>query len=89
VAVGLPPNRWSYLVFNFSSSSFLGGASSSIDRETLFRPRAGYRYDVAVTYRNDIYHVAIREIPPRGGKGREIEFRDIRACRKPWIAATP
>lgn len=80
VAVGLPANRWSYLVFNFS------GSGETISRETLFRPREGYRYDVAVTYRKDVYHVAIREIPPRGGAGRDIEFRDIRACRPPWRA---
>jgi hypothetical protein len=87
VPVGLPADRWSYLVFNFYSSSMLGGSSSSINRETLFRPRAGRRYDVLVTYKKDIYHVTIREIPQQGGAGREVEFRDIRACRPPWRAA--
>jgi hypothetical protein len=84
VAVGIPVDRWSYLVFNFSGSSFLGGSSSSINRETMFRPRTGYRYDIAVSYKQDIYQVAIREIPLRGGAGREIQFRDIRVCRPPW-----
>jgi hypothetical protein len=87
VAVGVPTGRWSYLDFTFSDPSLAGGSSSPVSRETMFRPRAGYRYDIAVTYRQDIYHVAIREIPPRGGAGREIEFRDIRACRPPWRAA--
>lgn len=86
VAVGIPTDRWSYLVFNFSGSSFLGGSSSSINRETMFRPRPGHRYDIAVSYKNDIYHVVIREIPPRGGPGREMDFRDIRVCRPPWRA---
>jgi hypothetical protein len=87
VPVGLPPNRWSYLVFTFSGSSFLGGSSTSISRETMFLPRPGNRYEIAVTYRNDIYHVTIREIPQKGGAGREIDFRNIRACRPPWRAA--
>lgn len=87
VSVGVPAGRWSYLDFSFSDPSLAGGTSSSVSRETMFRPRAGYRYDIAVTYRKDIYHVAIREIPPRGGAGREVEFRDIRACRPPWRAA--
>jgi hypothetical protein len=87
VSVGVPAGRWSYLDFTFSDPSLGGGASSSVSRETMFRPRAGYRYDIAVTYRKDIYHVAIREIPLRGGAGREVEFRDIRACRPPWRAA--
>lgn len=88
VAVGLPPGRWSYLVFTFSGSSMLGGSSSSISRETMFLPRAGHRYDIAVTYRNDIYHVTIRETQPKGGAGREIDFRNIRVCRPPWRATT-
>jgi hypothetical protein len=87
VPVGLPPGRWSYLVFTFSGSSFLGGSSTSISRETMILPRAGHRYDVQVSYRNDIYHVTIREIPPKGGAGREVDFRNIRACRPPWRAA--
>jgi hypothetical protein len=87
VSLGVPTDRWSYLVFTFSDSSFLSGTSSSINRETLFRARAGYRYDIAVSYKKDIYHVAIREIPQRGGAGREVNFRDIRACRPPWRAA--
>jgi hypothetical protein len=87
VSVGIPAGRWSYLDFTFSDPSLAGGSSGSVSRETLFRPRAGYRYDIAVSYRKDVYHVAIREIPTRGGPGREIEFRDIRACRPPWRAA--
>jgi hypothetical protein len=87
VSVGIPAGRWSYLDFTFSDPSLGGGSSSSVSRETMFRPRAGYHYDIAVTYRKDTYHVAIREITPRGGAGREVEFRDIRACRPPWRAA--
>jgi hypothetical protein len=84
VSVGIPAGRWSYLDFTFSDPSLAGGSSSSVSRETLFRPRAGYRYDIAVSYKRDI---SIREIPARGGAGRKVDFREIRACRPPWRAA--
>jgi hypothetical protein len=87
VSVGIPAGRWSYLDFTFSDPSLAGGSSNLVSRETLFLPRAGYRYDIAVSYKKDIYHVAIREIPQRGGAGREVQFRDIRVCRPPWRAA--
>jgi len=87
VSVGIPANRWTYLDFTFTGSSS-DGATNTVSRETLVRPRTGYRYDVAVTYRQDAYHVAIREIPSKGGAGREVQFRDIRACRPPWRATT-
>jgi hypothetical protein len=83
MGLGVPTDRWNYLVFTFSGSSFLGGSNTSINRETLFRARPGHRYDIAVSYRKDIYHVTIRETPPRGAT-REVEFRDIRVCRPPW-----
>jgi hypothetical protein len=84
VSVGIPANRWTYLDFTFSDPSLAGGASSSVSRETLFRPRAGYRYDIGVSHKKVI---SIREIPARGGAGRKVDFREIRACRPPWRAA--
>lgn len=84
VSLGLPSNRWSYLDFTFSNGSTAGDSTDTVSRETLFRPRAGYRYDIAITYRKDVYHVEIREIPAKGGAGRAVEFRDIRVCRPPW-----
>lgn len=86
VSVGIPSGRWSYLDFTFSDPSLAGGAASPVSRETLFRPRAGYRYDIGVSYKKDI---SIREIPPRGGAGRKVDFKEIRACRPPWLTAGP
>lgn len=80
VAVGIPAERWSYLVFEFSSSRFLGSSRSRMSKETLFKPRAGYRYDADVSYRNDIYNVVIREQGPRGAP-REVPFIDLASCR--------
>ena len=79
--IGLPAERWSYLVFDFSTSSFLGGRRTSTTFETLIKPRAGHRYEANVTYRDDIYNVAIREQSPRGA-WREIAMRDLASCMK-------
>jgi hypothetical protein len=79
--VGIPADRTSYLVFEFATSSFLGGSRGSISRETLLRPRAGATYDVRVTYKDDLYDVVIREIRAGGGRGREVEFAGLSACK--------
>ena len=81
VQVGVPPGRLSYLVFEFASSSFMGGRRGSITRETLLRPRPGATYDVKVSYKDDLYDVEIREIPARGGRAREIELVALGACK--------
>jgi hypothetical protein len=81
VQVGIPPGRLSFLVFEFASSSFLGGTRGSISQETLLRPRAGARYDVSVAYKNELYEVAIRETP-RGGRPRDIELAGLDACKR-------
>jgi hypothetical protein len=82
VQVGVPPGRLSYLVFEFASSSFMGGRRGSITRETLLRPRAGASYEVKVSYQDDLYDVQIRETPSRGARAREIELVPLSACRR-------
>ncbi len=81
VEVGIPSGRQSLVAFTFSSSSFLSGSSSSVRYDTLLTPRAGYTYDVRVSYLDNIYSVTVREIDPRGSSSREIERRDLRTCR--------
>jgi hypothetical protein len=78
VPVGLPAGRMSYLVFDFSGSSLLRG-SHSISSATLLTPRAGHRYEIEASYRNDIYHVALREVPPKGA-AREVTLADFASC---------
>lgn len=79
VAVGIPPGRWSYLVFDFATSGFLGGTRGRISRETLLKPRADNRYEIDVTYRDDLYNVVIREKLPRGAL-RELPLLDLASC---------
>ena len=80
VEVGIPSERLSYLVFNFSCSSFLANSSSSISQDTLLKPRAGYHYDIKVSYVEDIYNVTIREKHPQKSTEREIDLLDLTAC---------
>lgn len=81
VAVGIPTERWSYLVFEFATSRYLGSSRSRISQETLLKPRAGHRYEIDVTYRDDIYNVVIREQPPRGAP-REVPWLNIASCKQ-------
>ena len=78
VALGIPAGRPSWLVFNFSSSSWLRG-SHSISAATLLRPQPGYRYEIDASYKNDIYNVVLRELAPKGA-ARELPLRGFSAC---------
>ena len=82
VEVGVPVERWSYLVFDFSSSGLLSSTSSTMGHATLLKPRAGYRYDIDVTYRDDIYNVVIRESRTGTREGREIALRRVDTCER-------
>ncbi len=81
IDIGIPPHRWSYLVFVFANSAFLANRSGTITYETLLKPRAGSHYEVEVSYRDDMYHVGIREILPNQSTGREIERLAFSACQ--------
>ena len=80
VALGLPAERASYLVFAFDGASFLGGTSSSTSAGTVLKPRAGFRYEFAVTYKDNIYNVVLRESDPRRGASREVPRQELRGC---------
>lgn len=81
VLVGLPWDRLSYLVFRFSSSSFLANTRSSISQETLLRTQPGHSYQIDVSYRNSIYNVVVREHHPRTRASREIDLQRLGACK--------
>jgi len=80
VAVGIPSGRWTYLVFDFSSSGFLSSSSSSVEQATLLKPRADRHYELKVSYRDEIYNVVIQEAAAAGGQVRDIELRRLDAC---------
>lgn len=82
VLVGLPADRWNYLVFGFVSSSWLGNARRSISQATLLRTRPDHSYEIDVSYRRSIYNVVVREHQPRKSGSREIELKRVDACRE-------
>jgi len=82
IAVGIPVDRPSYLVFVFASSTFLAGTTSATSQETLIQPQPRYRYDIDVSYEDNIYNVIVRERSPRKSTARELALADLRACKK-------
>jgi hypothetical protein len=80
VEVGVPPNTPSYLVFVFSTSSFLASSKSTISHETLLTARAGYNYDIDVSYIDDIYNVTIKEESSSASIARVVALRNLRSC---------
>jgi hypothetical protein len=82
IAVGVPSDRSSYLVFDFASSSFLANSRSTVSYETLLEPVAGYNYDIEVSYADDIYNVEIRETHPFKSVNRDVERKQLSACKK-------
>lgn len=78
VEVGVPAQRPSYVVVSFDTSSFLGG-NRGTSVGTVITPRAGYRYELAVRYKQDMYDVALREVD-RKGASRELPRRGLNGC---------
>lgn len=82
VDIGIPSNRLSYLVFVFSSSSFLTNTSGTITHNNVLKPRAGFYYEVQVNYKDDIYNVVIQETHPGEHVGRKIGHSRLSACNE-------
>lgn len=81
IPVGIPSGRWSYLVFDFSSSGFLSSTSTSVASGALLKPQAGSRYDIDVSYRDDIYNVTIRSVRS-GGTARDVPLIGLEVCEQ-------
>lgn len=79
VEVGIPGGHLSYLVVTFDTSSFLGG-SRATSVATVFEPRQGFDYELAVRYRKAIYDVALREVDTGRRVSRELPRRPLSGC---------
>lgn len=82
VKAGIPAQSLSYMVFVFSSSSFLAGSKGTMSHGALLKARPNHTYDIKVSYKKDIYNVSIREDGGEKPPGREIEIRDMDSCGK-------
>jgi len=78
VDLGVPAGRASFVVVSFDTSSLLGGQRGTTVG-TVVTPRAGYRYELGVRYKQDMYDVALREID-RKGTVRELPRRGLPGC---------
>jgi hypothetical protein len=79
VDVGIVAEQPAYLVVSFDTSSFMSG-SRSTSVGTLLKPRAGYDYELAVSYKQDIYNVALREIDRSKGVSRDLRRVLLAGC---------
>jgi hypothetical protein len=86
VEVGIAEEKPSYLSFRFNSSGFWSNRTSTITYETLIRPRKGYRYDVNVSYVDDIYNVDVFEKRSPGSKGKKVPVYHLKDCTKLGVA---
>jgi hypothetical protein len=80
LALSLPPGRGSVLTFQFLSSNFLGSSRGGVGRQVFITPRLEQRYEIDVSYRDDLYDVVLRE-RVRHDALREVALRDLSACR--------
>jgi hypothetical protein len=80
VAVGIAADRGSLLTFHFLIANFLGSARGRVSRELFITPRSDQRYEIDVTYRDDLYDVVLRE-RLRNGDAREVAPVGLKACR--------
>lgn len=78
IELGVPAGRPSYLVVAFDTSSFLGGQRGT-SVGTQLTPREGFRYELAVRYKDSMYEVAVREVD-RKGASRELPRRGLDGC---------
>ncbi len=79
-SIGVPIDQPSYLIFGFANSSWLANSNSAISYDTLLSPRAGFSYDIEVSYLDDIYYVAIVEKHPHNSIRRDIERQRLSDC---------
>ena len=78
--VGIPVNSPSYLVINFSKSSFWSGQSSNMAQETLLVAKQGYRYQLDLSYVEHIYDIQLKSIHRKTGKSRLMELEGLASC---------
>ena len=78
VELGVPAGRSSFLVVGFDTSSILGGQRGTTVG-TVVTPRDGYRYELGVRYKDNLYDVGLREID-RKGTSRDLPRGGVGGC---------
>ncbi len=81
VDIGIPVNRYSYLIFSYDTSSFLGPALGKVVHGTILKARPGYTYDIKMSYDTDVYYAEIQEISPDRSQFRNLPLRELNYCK--------
>ena len=80
--LGIATGQASYLVVGFAGSSFWGNSSSYTSYDITLLPRKAHRYEIAVSYIDEIYNVDLYEINQNTGEKRELTDKDLQNCRR-------
>ena len=78
--LGIDTGQPSFLVTSFDSSSFWSASSGYMDYGITLIPRKSYRYEIGVSYIDNIYNVKVYEINRSNGIKREMEDRELANC---------
>ena len=81
IELGIAIEKPSYLSVGFASSSFWSSSSGFISYDFTLLPRKAFRYEVDVSYIDDIYNVTVYEVSQLTGKQREMEEAELRNCQ--------
>jgi len=80
IELGIVMGKPSYLIVGFASSSFWSNSSGFISYDFTLLPREAFRYEVDVSYIDNIYNVIVYEVSQLTGGKREMEAAELRNC---------
>lgn len=80
IELGIAMEKPSYLIVGFASSSFWSNSSGFISYDFTLLPRKAFRYEVDVSYIDNIYNVNFYEVSQLTGEKREMEAAELRNC---------
>lgn len=80
IASGLFVNKLIYLRIRFSTSSFWSSSSTSMSRDILLRPQPANKYNMDVSYIDNIYNVDLKATHRQSKRSRTIESLDWSIC---------
>jgi len=80
IELGIAIEKPSYLSVGFASSSFWSSSSGFISYDFTLLPRKAFRYEVDVSYIDNIYNVIVYEVGQFTGEKREMEAAELWNC---------
>ena len=78
--IGLSTRKLLYLDFSFVSSGYFS-PTSSMNYDTLLKPRKGAQYYIELSYLDDMYNMEIWEKRSKKRSKKELEIRAFDSCK--------